>query len=190
MFRGKIIRIVCSNSDCSKCFRRRGHEVKIALYSRCRLAIGDVGNVRLWNVDALIVDDVGMYRKLVMRRIHWIWWINDYMLVEPDVVDISSPCGCFKIIVSEWWSCRLETNFEAGSSEWRRSHLPSCRRVEQSCFLCFWKEEIVPMDGCWKWRGHWIQGRALIGMTVSRTLAKREILLINERRKQWCVPGS
>ena len=54
VFRGKTIRIVRSNSDCSmKCFGRRGREVK-----DCAVLVMEAGNycwfgnVRLWNVDA------------------------------------------------------------------------------------------------------------------------------------------
>ena len=54
VFRGKTIRIVRSNSDCSmKCFGRRGREVK-----DCAVLVMEAGNyrwfgdVRRWNVDA------------------------------------------------------------------------------------------------------------------------------------------
>ena len=57
VFHGKTIRIVCS-----KCFRRRGCEVKTCAVLMMEAGnIADVGRVRLWNIDAF---DRGRYRYM------------------------------------------------------------------------------------------------------------------------------
>ena len=76
--------------------------------------------------------------------------------------------------------------FEAGSREWHCSHLLSCRYVEQSCFLRFWKEEAILMDGCWEWRGHCNSGvRILMSMRGDRMLAK--VMLFAHKWKKEAV---
>ena len=95
------------------------------------------------------------------------------------------PNLCFRMTIGS-----LKVNFEAGSIGWCRSHLPCYRHVEQSCFLISCRGEVVPMNGCWEWRGHFSSGvRAFMIMFEDHKLSQERVLLVNERWRQCCTSG-